>query len=99
METDKFFPNISPTHFAMIEATMLLPCALSALLLWYYGLPMITLIIYILLCCLIIPGLYVKYNLCTFISLIIFSFVHGWMCKQQVHITATFSNCYLSMTD
>jgi hypothetical protein len=60
MNTEKFFPDITLPHFLILEFTMLLPCGLAAGLLWYYGLPMITLIIYILICCLIVPGIYIK---------------------------------------
>jgi hypothetical protein len=60
MNTDKLFPDITLKHFLILEFTMLLPCGLAACLLWHYGLPMITLIVYILICCLAIPGLYIK---------------------------------------
>ena len=50
--------NLSPAKFACIEIIMLLPIGNFCLLLWYLGMPMVSLITYMFICLLLMPVLY-----------------------------------------
>lgn len=61
MKFDEFSltKNLTPAKFAFVEFMLLLPTGNFALLLWYFGMPMISLVVYMLLCLLIMPIVYI----------------------------------------
>jgi fatty acid desaturase len=53
--------NLTPAKFAFLEMMLLLPTVNFCLLLWYGGMPMVSLTVYMLVCLLLMPIAYVLY--------------------------------------
>lgn len=51
--------NLTPAKFVFVEFMMLLPMINYAVLLWKFGMPMVSLLTYMLICLLLMPVVYI----------------------------------------